>query len=92
VRQDQAARISQPAAAAVQPSRPAARLFQSLLFSAEAQQALVDASALCSFHAQVGEKPGRRSLSRIKLMKSDPVAMEAERDEIKARYARLFGG
>ena len=74
------------------PKPNAARLFQSFLFSAEAQQILVDTFALCSFHAQVREKPGRKSLSRIKLMKSDPVAMEAQRDEIKARYARLFGG
>jgi len=74
------------------PKPNAARLFQSFLFSREAQQVLVHTSALCSFHAQVNEKPGRRLLSKIKLMKSDPVAMEAQRDEIKARYARLFGG
>jgi hypothetical protein len=24
-------------------------------------------------------------------MKSDPVAMEAQREEIKARYSRIFG-
>jgi iron(III) transport system substrate-binding protein len=73
------------------PNPNAARLFQSFLFSAEAQQMLVDASALCSFHALVKEKPGRRSLSKIKLMKIDPVAMEAQREEIKARYSRIFG-
>jgi hypothetical protein len=49
-------------------------------------------SLVAAGRAQVKEKPGRRSLSKIKLMKSDPVAMEAQRDEIKARYARLFGG
>jgi len=73
------------------PNPNAARLFQSFLFSAEAQQILVDASALCSFHALVKEKPGRRSPSTIKLMKSDPVAMEAQREEIKARYRAIFG-
>jgi len=26
----------------------------------------------------------------IKLMKTDPVAMEAQREEIKARYGRIF--
>ena len=73
------------------PNPNAARLFQSFLFSVEAQQILVDASALCSFHALVKEKPGRRPLSTIKLMKTDPVAMEAQREEIKARYGRIFG-
>jgi iron(III) transport system substrate-binding protein len=73
------------------PSPNAARLFQSFLFSFEAQELLVRASALCSFHAFVQERPGRRALSSIKLMKSDPAAMEAQREEIKARYASIFG-
>jgi iron(III) transport system substrate-binding protein len=73
------------------PSPNAARLFQSFLFSAEGQELLVRASALCSFHALVQERPGRRTLSSIKLMKSDPVAMEAQREEIKARYSGIFG-
>jgi iron(III) transport system substrate-binding protein len=51
---------------------------------------LIDACALCSFHALVKEKAGRRPLSTIKLMKTDPVAMEAQREEIKARYGRIF--
>src|SRR5262249_8348807 len=38
------------------PNPNAARLFQSFLFSVEAQQVLTDASALCSFHALVKEK------------------------------------
>jgi ABC-type Fe3+ transport system substrate-binding protein len=33
---------------------------------------ILHASALCSFHALVKEKPGRRPLSTITLMKSDP--------------------
>jgi iron(III) transport system substrate-binding protein len=73
------------------PNPNAARLFQSFLFSVEAQQSLVDASALHSFHALAKEKPGRRPLSTIKLMKTDPAAMEAQREEIKARYSRIFG-
>src|SRR2546427_11793372 len=72
------------------PNPNAARLFQSFLFSAEAQQALVGASAMCSLHALVQEKPGRRPLSTIKLMKGDPAAMEAQREEIKARYRAIF--
>jgi iron(III) transport system substrate-binding protein len=73
------------------PNPNAARLLQSFLFSVEAQQILVDASSLCSFHALVRERPGRRPLSTIKLMKADPAAMEAQREEIKARYSRIFG-
>jgi iron(III) transport system substrate-binding protein len=68
------------------PHQNAARLFQSFLFSVEAQQILVDISALCSFHALVKDTPGRASLPLIKLMKSDPAALEAQREEIKARY------
>jgi iron(III) transport system substrate-binding protein len=73
------------------PHPNAARLFQSFLFSAEAQQLLIDASALCSFHALAKEVPQRKPLSTIKVMKSDPAAMEAQREEIKARYAKIFG-
>jgi iron(III) transport system substrate-binding protein len=73
------------------PHPNAARLFQSFLFSAEAQQVLVNASALRSFHALVKERPGRVSLSAIKLVKSDPAAVEAQSEDIKARYNRIFG-
>jgi iron(III) transport system substrate-binding protein len=73
------------------PHPNAARLFQSFLFSVEAQQMLVDAYALCSFNALVKATPGRALLPAIKLMKSDPAAMDAQREEIKARYSRIFG-
>jgi iron(III) transport system substrate-binding protein len=69
----------------------AARLLQSFLFSAEAQQIFVDDFAHRSFHAQVKEKPGRTPLSAVKLLKADPVAVLAQTEEIKARYARIFG-
>jgi iron(III) transport system substrate-binding protein len=73
------------------PSPNAARLFQSFLFSIEAQQGLVDYSGVCSLHALVKEKPGRTPLSTIKLMKNDPEAMEAQREDVKARYRSIFG-
>jgi iron(III) transport system substrate-binding protein len=73
------------------PHPNAARLFQSFLFGVEAQQVLVDASALRSFHALVKERPGRVSLSAIKLMKSDPASVEAQSEQIKARYNEIFG-
>src|SRR5262249_49408982 len=69
----------------------AARLFQSFLFSIEAQQRLVDASGMCSFHRLVKEKSGRRPLSTIKLMKNDSEAIEAQREDIKAPYRPIFG-
>ena len=43
------------------------------------------------FHGLVKAKPGRTPLSAIKLMKSDPAMVEAQSEEIKARYTRLFG-
>jgi iron(III) transport system substrate-binding protein len=39
----------------------------------------------------VKENAGRTPLSNIKLMKSNPVAVEAQSEEIKARYSKLFG-
>ncbi|HUL89559.1 MAG TPA: extracellular solute-binding protein [Pseudolabrys sp.] len=68
----------------------AARLFQHFLFSVEGQQIFID-FAHRSFHAQVKDRPGRPPLSAIKTMKSDPVAVEAQSEEIKARYSKIFG-
>ena len=73
------------------PNPNAARLFQSYLFSREGQQVLCDFAAQHSAHPQVTEKPGRTPLAKIKTMKDDPVAVEAQAEEIKARYARYFG-
>ena len=73
------------------PHPNAARLFQSFLFSVDTQQALVDSSALCSFHALVKETAGRALPSKIKLMKSDPAAIDAQREQIIAHYNKIFG-
>ena len=51
---------------------------------------LVDNYAHRSFHAQVKEKPGHPPLSSLKLLKSDPAAVLAQSEEIKARYSKLF--
>ena len=72
------------------PNPNAARLFQSFFFSAETQQMLVDDYALRSFHAQVKEKSGRTPMSALKLLKADPAAVQAESEEIKAHYSKLF--
>ena len=73
------------------PSPNAARLFQSFLHSREGQQLLVDFARQHSLHAQVTEKPGGRKLSEIKLMRNDPAGVEAQAEEIKAKYAKIFG-
>ena len=72
------------------PNPNAARLFQSFFFSAEAQQLLVDNYAHRSFHAEIKEKAGRQPLSALNLLKSDPAAVLAQSEDIKARYAKLF--
>jgi iron(III) transport system substrate-binding protein len=73
------------------PNPNAARLFQSFMFSAEAQQVFVDTFAHRSFHGLVKDRPGRAPLSDIKLLKADPALVLAQSEEIKARYAKIFG-
>jgi iron(III) transport system substrate-binding protein len=72
------------------PNPNAARLLQSFMFSVEAQQFIVDVGGLRSLHPLVKEKPGRRPLAEIKIMKDDPAAVEAAGEEIKAQYTRYF--
>ena len=73
------------------PNPNAARLFQSFFFSAEAQQMLVDVFAHRSFHGEVKEKGGHVPLSSLKLLKADPAQVQAQSEEIKARYTKIFG-
>ena len=75
---------------AAAPHPNAARLFQAWLHTRETQQFFVDFTAQYSVHAQVQSKPGRRKLSDIKLMKEDAAGVEAQAEEIKTRYAKLF--
>jgi iron(III) transport system substrate-binding protein len=72
------------------PNPNAARLFQNFFFSAETQQMLVDVFAHRSFHAQVKEKGEHIPLASLKLLKADPAAVQAQSEEIKARYSKLF--
>jgi ABC-type Fe3+ transport system substrate-binding protein len=72
------------------PHPHAARLFHNWLHSREAQQILVDSARQFSPHAQVVEKPGRKALREIKLMKDDPAGVEKAAEEIKRRYAEIF--
>ena len=73
------------------PNPNAARLFQSYLFSAEAQQIFIDVFAHRSFHAQTKEPPDRAPLSSFKLLQADPKLVLAQSEEIKARYSKIFG-
>jgi iron(III) transport system substrate-binding protein len=72
------------------PNPNAARLFQNYAFTLEAQQILVDVGELRSVHTLCKEKTARRPLSSIKLMNEDAAALEAQGDEIKARYSQYF--
>jgi iron(III) transport system substrate-binding protein len=72
------------------PNPNAARLFQCFCFTPECQQLVFDISGMHSFHPAVKEKPGRRPLRDIKVMKEDAVAVEKYADEIKARYIKIF--
>jgi iron(III) transport system substrate-binding protein len=71
------------------PNPDAARLFHAFLCTPEGQQIFVEANRH-SPHPQVKPKPGRTPLSAIKLIRSDPAAVEAESEEVKARYTKLF--
>jgi iron(III) transport system substrate-binding protein len=73
------------------PNPNAARLLQSYILSREGQQLLCDFAAQHSANPEVTEKPGRRPLAQIKVMKDDPAAVEAAAEDIKARYAKIFG-
>ena len=73
------------------PNPNAARLMLSYMATSEAQQFIVDIGGLRSVHPQIKEAAGRKPLRDIKLMKDDPAAVEAQSEEIKARYAKLFG-
>jgi iron(III) transport system substrate-binding protein len=72
------------------PNPNAARLFQCFCFSPECQELVVNRGAMRSLHAQIKEKPGRRPLGEIKLMKEDAAAVERLSKEIKARYTKIF--
>jgi iron(III) transport system substrate-binding protein len=73
------------------PHPNAARLLQSYMFTAEAQQLIIDVGGLRSLHPQTKEKPGRKPFREIKTMKDDPVAVEKSSEEIKVRYTKIFG-
>jgi iron(III) transport system substrate-binding protein len=72
------------------PNPNAARLLQSYMLSAECQQLIIDFGGMRSAHALTKEKPGRKPMSEIKVMKDDAAAVERESEQIKEHYTRLF--
>src|SRR6201994_1628850 len=72
------------------PNPNAAKLFQNYCFTQEAQQIIIEVGGLRSLHAQAKEKPGRKPLADIKLMKEDAENAEKQSEAIKARYQKLF--
>jgi iron(III) transport system substrate-binding protein len=72
------------------PNPNAAKLFQNYCFTPDAQRIVIDPGGLRSLHPQVKEHAGRKPLADIKLMKEDAAGAEAQSEEIKARYQKLF--
>jgi iron(III) transport system substrate-binding protein len=72
------------------PNPNAARLFQCYCFTPECQQLVIDAGGLRSMHPLAKEKPGRKPVKEIKVMKEDAAAVEKMSEEIKARYVKIF--
>jgi iron(III) transport system substrate-binding protein len=72
------------------PNPNAARLFQNYCFTPEAQQIIIEVGGLRSLHPQAKEKPGRKPLTEIKLMKEDAENAEKQSEAIKARYQKIF--
>jgi len=73
------------------PHPNAARVFQNFLYTAKAQQLVVNEGGTRSAHPDVKEPPERTPLSKIKLLPDDPAGMLPEISEIKKRYTALFG-
>ena len=72
------------------PNPNAAKLFQNYCFTPEAQALVIEIGGLRSLHTQVKEKPGRKLLAEIKLMKEDAEGVQKQSEEIKARYQKIF--
>lgn len=83
--------ITGPSAVMARAANPnAARLFYAWSMTAEAQQLNVDVGALRSAHPLVKDRPERKKLSEIKLLREDAAAVADQAEDIKARYTKLF--
>ena len=73
------------------PHPNAARVLQNFLYTAKAQQLLVNEGGLRSAHPDVKEPADRTPLKDIKLLADDPAGMLPQIAEVKKRYSALFG-
>ena len=76
---------------AAAPHPNAARVFQNFLFTAPAQQLLVNVGGMRSVHPDVTEPANRTPLKNLKLLPDDPQAMLPQIADIKKKYTALFG-
>lgn len=76
---------------AAAPHPNAARVLQNFLYTAKAQQLLVDSGGSRSMHPEVKEPANRTPLAQIKLLPDDPAGMLPQIAEIKKKYTALFG-
>ena len=83
--------ITGPSAVMARAANPnAARLFYAWSMSAAVQQMIVSDAALRSAHPLVKERPDRKRLSDVKLLREDAAAVVEQADAIKAHYLKLF--
>lgn len=73
------------------PNPNGARVFTNWLFSAEAQQLLVNIGGLRSVHPDVVDPEGRLPLAEIPLIYTSAEEILENLVDLKARYASLFG-
>jgi len=74
------------------PHPNAARVFADFLFSQKIQQYLVDHGGNRSVHPGVKEPASHTPLKDIKLIPDDAPSLLPHVEEIKKKYAELFGG
>jgi iron(III) transport system substrate-binding protein len=73
------------------PHPNAARVFENFLFTAPAQQLLVNLGGQRSMHPDVKEPANRTPLAQIKLLADDAQGMLPQVNDIKKKYTTLFG-
>jgi iron(III) transport system substrate-binding protein len=84
--------FSGPAAVFEKAAHPnAARVFANYLFTLDCQQIMSDVGGLRSFHPGVAEKPGRKPLKEIKLLRASADVLAETGEDTKKRYLAAFG-
>jgi iron(III) transport system substrate-binding protein len=73
------------------PHPNAARVFENFLFTAPAQQLLVNVGGQRSMHPDVKEPANRTPLAQIKILPDDAQGMLPQVTDIKKKYTSIFG-